>query len=157
MQVKDELAGKKIRCPDCKQVLPVPHGPERDVEDEASKILAEDSPEEKSVPAAEEKKSSAIQERRPPSLAPQIPRSPLSSATSSMPTKAKTRPKKSRSERGGGIGIAIHPSIIAGALMMIGAAVWFFLGLAAGIFYFYPPVLFCFGIAAIIRGLMGQD
>ncbi len=35
-----------------------------------------------------------------------------------------------------------------------GAVVWFFGGLAAGIIFFYPPILLIIGIIAIIRGVM---
>ncbi len=38
--------------------------------------------------------------------------------------------------------------------MMVGAAVWFFVGLAAGIIFFYPPVLFVLGFIALIKGIM---
>jgi len=156
MRIKDEMAGRKVRCPECKQVLAVPSSTENEVEDEALRILTADSPEPKPLPSPEEMKSSAIEERRSPSPAPQIPRSALSVGMPTASAKPKTRPSKSTSDRAG-FGIAVHPSIIAGALMMIGAAVWFFLGLAAGIIYFYPPILFVLGIGAVIRGFTGQD
>lgn len=156
MQVKDEMAGRKIRCPDCKQVLLVPsHTHENDVEDEALKILSADTPEERKTVSPEPERIPAVQERPKPFSAPQIPKSGVSAAKPSV-SKPISKPKKSRSERAG-FGIAVHPSIIAGVLMMIGAAVWFFLGLAAGIIYFYPPILFLFGIGAVIRGFTGQD
>ncbi len=41
--------------------------------------------------------------------------------------------------------------------MMVGAAVWFFAGLAAGYIYPYAPILFVLGIGAVIRGFTGQD
>jgi hypothetical protein len=156
MQVKDEMAGRKIRCPDCKQVLPVPaQRNENDVEDEALRILSADAPEEKKSASAEPEKTPAVQERPKPFSAPQIPKSGISAAKPAVP-KPISKPKKSRSDRAG-FGIAVHPSIIAGVLMMVGAAVWFFLGLAAGIIYPYAPILFLFGIGAVIRGFTGQD
>ena len=53
--------------------------------------------------------------------------------------------------------IEVNREIVAGICMMVGAALWFFLGLAAGIIYFYPPILFVLGIAAIFRGYSGGD
>ena len=41
--------------------------------------------------------------------------------------------------------------------MMVGAAVWFFVGLAAGIIFFYPPVLFVLGIISFFKGLFSSD
>ena len=48
-------------------------------------------------------------------------------------------------------------SIITGILMMVGAAVWFFVGLAAGIIFFYPPILFILGFIALIKGVLRSD
>jgi len=41
---------------------------------------------------------------------------------------------------------------VLGGVIVI-AVVWFFGGLAAGIIFFYPPILFVIGIAALIHGL----
>jgi hypothetical protein len=77
-----------------------------------------------------------------------------------LPEKA-SRPRikaaRVRKSEGSGFSIAVHPAIISGLLMMVGAAVWFFVGLSAGIIYFYPPVLFVLGIGAIIRGFTGRE
>src|SRR6516162_5035709 len=96
MQVKDEMAGRKIRCPDCKQVLQVASR-EHDVEDEALKILSADAPEEKQTVSPEPEKSPAVQERPKPFSAPQIPKSAVSAAKPAVP-KPIPKPKKSRSE-----------------------------------------------------------
>jgi hypothetical protein len=48
---------------------------------------------------------------------------------------------------------AIGMGVIGGILLMVVAAVWFFLGLAAGRVFIYPPILFCMGIYAIITGI----
>jgi hypothetical protein len=65
--------------------------------------------------------------------------------------KARKKPKPSFA------GIVIEPQIITGLLMMVGAVVWFGLGLFAGYIFFYPPVMFVLGFIAIIRGLTGGD
>jgi len=47
--------------------------------------------------------------------------------------------------------------MVAGILMMVSAAVWFFVRLAAGIIFFYPPVLFVLGIISFFKGLFGSN
>jgi len=37
--------------------------------------------------------------------------------------------------------------------MMIGATLWFFGGLAVGIIFFYPPVLFIIGLGVFFKGI----
>src|SRR5262245_39955018 len=176
--VKDELAGRKARCPDCGTsfTIPVPQTP--NAEDAAGDFLLADSPGQK----------------RPPQHATQsgeVPAKPLASKTTSRPGTGPSPPtpapasvppapaptpptakprselatlfarKKNRSAGAGpkewSGGIAIHPSILAGLAMMAGAAIWFFAGLAAGRIYFYPPILFCIGIGAIIHGFRGTE
>lgn len=55
-----------------------------------------------------------------------------------------------------GSGVSAGP-MVAGILMMAGAAVWFFAGLAAGVIFFYPPVLFVLGAISFLKGLFGSD
>jgi hypothetical protein len=53
--------------------------------------------------------------------------------------------------------ISISPAVISGVVMMIGAVVWFVLGLFLGWVFFYPPILFIIGLIAVVRGFMGAD
>jgi hypothetical protein len=48
-------------------------------------------------------------------------------------------------------------SVGVGALMVIGAVVWFIAGLAANIIFFYPPILLILGIVAIVKGFLGTS
>ena len=48
-------------------------------------------------------------------------------------------------------------SVVTGILMMVGAAVWFFGGLAVGVIFFYPPVLFVLGFIALVKGIMSAE
>ena len=41
--------------------------------------------------------------------------------------------------------------------MMVGALVWLVVGLAFGWLFYYPPILFILGIAAVIRGLTANN
>ena len=38
--------------------------------------------------------------------------------------------------------------------MILGAVVWFGVGLAGGVIFFYPPVLFVLGLVAVVKGLV---
>lgn len=37
--------------------------------------------------------------------------------------------------------------------MMVGAIVWFVVGLRNGLIFYYPPILFLVGMFATVRGL----
>ena len=41
--------------------------------------------------------------------------------------------------------------------MMVGAVVWFGLGLLADRIFFYPPIMFVLGLISFIKGLMGRE
>ena len=47
----------------------------------------------------------------------------------------------------------MNSGMVGGIALMAIAAIWFFAGLAAGIIFFYPPVLFFFGVVGFISGL----
>jgi hypothetical protein len=47
----------------------------------------------------------------------------------------------------------VDKGVIGGILMMVIAAVWFFVGLSAGILFYYPPILFIIGLYAFFKGL----
>lgn len=38
-------------------------------------------------------------------------------------------------------------------LMMLGAIVWFVLGLMGGVIFFYPPILLIIGLVSLIGGI----
>jgi hypothetical protein len=41
--------------------------------------------------------------------------------------------------------------------MMLAAVIWFLVGLAGGIIFFYPPVLFGLGVISLVKGLSGGN
>ncbi len=43
---------------------------------------------------------------------------------------------------------------LGGIIMIAIALIWFFGGLAAGILFYYPPILFLIGLVALIKGLV---
>lgn len=48
----------------------------------------------------------------------------------------------------------IQKGVLGGIGMMVIAVVWFGLGYMAGIIFFYPPILFLFGLFALFKGLL---
>jgi hypothetical protein len=47
----------------------------------------------------------------------------------------------------------IQKGVLGGAIMIAIALIWFVVGLFAGYIYFYPPVLFIFGVYALVKGI----
>jgi hypothetical protein len=52
---------------------------------------------------------------------------------------------------------SLNAGIVGGLLMMLIAVVWFVVGLALGIIFFYPPILFVIGILALAKGVLGRS
>jgi hypothetical protein len=160
LKVKDEAAGRKVRCPGCAAILPVPK-PEapKEADDEALEfLLAEGRPRAKSssAPAAPPAHKAEAEERFTVKAPPARPKpAPLEK----KPPKQKRYPREDRASQDGWRmpSIVVNPSIISGLAMMGGAVVWFVVGLYAGWVFFYPPILFVLGIGAVIRGFTGRE
>jgi hypothetical protein len=58
------------------------------------------------------------------------------------------------------IGLGVLPvnmtGVLTGVAMMIGAVVWFVVGLTADRISFRPPILFVLGMIAVGKGLLGR-
>ncbi len=175
IRIKDELAGRKARCPDCGTAFTIPAPQTPNAEDVAGDFLLADSAGEEHTTQSREAPPRPAEGKTafrpgagpsPPTPAPApaptpapTPAPPSAKPHSSLATlfaKKKITSNGDEPKEWSG-GIAIHPSILAGLAMMAGAAIWFFVGLAAGIIYLYPPILFCLGIGAIINGFRGTD
>jgi hypothetical protein len=156
LRVKDELAGRRIRCPGCSDVLTVPK-PEtsHDADEEATALLLSDEPSEAAAPRAryrdEPSESDAIQRRPSPR-----PSRPTASRAPAPPNvrRAKSRGGPRVAFEQGWFG-SMNAGVIGGLLMMLIAVVWFAVGLAVGIIFFYPPILLVLGFIAMVKGLMG--
>ena len=59
-------------------------------------------------------------------------------------------------QAGGGSleGSLLNAGVLGGMLAMIIAVVWFVVGLAGDVIFFYPPILFVIGLVAFGKGLM---
>jgi hypothetical protein len=170
MRVKVELAGRKIRCPECTTILaiPTPETPP-DAEEEALNLLLEDSDEPPpsghsetdDLPATD-----AIQDSRPgprPSQAePERPEWKWKKKASAAPKSV----RKPRSRSGGGLFNNVNPNygvMWAGILMILGSlalglvnvalffAGWIVFKLAA-----LAVILLFVGLGTFFKGLMGR-
>lgn len=161
LQVKDEYAGKRVRCPGCSQPLAVPVRPvetvDEDVEDAALKALMED-------PGPEVRPN-----RYAPPPLPEVPRRPRApdpataksekaipwagresqSRTDQFSPRRESKPRRS--------GVSTNPAVVIGILMMLGAVAWFVAGLASGVIFFYPPIMLVLGFISMVKGLRGQE
>jgi len=165
LNIKDEFAGRKIRCSACKSVLAVPATP-KEPEDLALEVLRSDEPEEDRPPPRDVRRS-AIQ-TEPPEVLPARPRPPREEGTSTVrrraddrPIKPRPKPRRENSRRAPRVAFeegwfgSMNAGVIGGVLMILIAVIWFVAGLAGGIIFFYPPILAVIGLIAIGKGLMG--
>ncbi|HWG45643.1 MAG TPA: hypothetical protein VN688_22960 [Gemmataceae bacterium] len=171
--IKDELAGRKIRCPECKSILAVPAAEkEVDPEDLMLEVLPADEPDEV-LPADEPDETPARRSSRRAAIQAEAPvrrrsREDDDEAISTIrrrrdedrPIKRRPKLRREDSRRGsgsfgsGGFG-SINAGVAGGVLMILIAVIWFIGGLAAGYIFFYPPILLVLGIIAIVKGLAG--
>src|SRR5262245_57953452 len=136
-RVKEALAGKKIRCADCAELIKVPVlVPDDDAEFDEFAL----------PPAADDG------EEDEPSLPPQVKR--RSKTTEREVTS--DRPERQRVLKQGWFE-STNGGVLGGILMMLIAVVWFVVGLAAGRIFFYPPILLIIGFIAFCKGLFNRD
>jgi len=159
-QVKEEFAGRRARCAACGQIMTVPAATAN--EEEALAALLSEEQTAQPVPSRRERGHSEEEgPRRLPPRPPQLPQSFEVEDVSEVREVRKPRmPRKSaraHRERSSGPSVVISPGVVTGLLMMLGAAAWFFIGLAVGYIFFYPPILFILGFATMIKGFCGGD
>jgi hypothetical protein len=171
LRIKDEFAGRKIRCPECKSVLAVPAAEKgTDADDLMLEVLPADEPEEarprrdlrraaiqtelpEVLPvrsrSREDKKVSSIRRRRDEEEEPSVKRRPK--VRSEQPRRA---PKVAFEQ--GWFG-STNAGIAGGVLMILIALVWLVVGVVAlDRLFFYPLILVVIGLIAIVKGLAGN-
>ena len=148
-RVKDELAGKLIKCPYCQDPVSVPASdigsaqatsPQYGYETAASTELPQTNPygDQSSFPYPA---SQPVGQQQP--------------HMSSLDAIAQNHQAESIQKRhAGGVN---GGKVLAGVAMMVGAVIWFFLGLMGNRIFFYPPILFIIGLVAFIKGLVGSS
>jgi hypothetical protein len=148
MKVKDELAGKRVKCPGCQAVLTVPR-PGPDAEDAAFELLSQSE--------AEEEPPGPAPRAADPGPPPPPPPRPAAKPTPPPPARKPLPIRfREREERPRGPSIVVSPAVAGGALAMVAAVAWFGLGYMAGRTYIYPPIMFVFGLVAVVKGLLGH-
>jgi hypothetical protein len=168
LNIKDEFAGRKIRCPACKSILAVPAAPkEMEPDDLVLEVLAADEPDEDRS-QSRRLRPSAIQ-AEPPEVLPAGPRRPTEEGISpdrrrydeEPPIKVRAKPRRHDVRRPPRVAFergwfgSMNAGVAGGVLMILIAVIWFVAGLAGGIIFFYPPILLVIGLIAIGKGLMG--
>lgn len=139
-RVKETLAGKKIRCADCAELIKVPA---QEAEEDA------EFDEFAGLPPARGRNDDDEDE---PALPPRVKRR-------SKPAKSAVKSEKPARQDAGNKGWfeRTFGSVLGGILMMVVAIVWFVAGLFGDRIFFYPPVLFIVGFVTLCRGLFSSD
>lgn len=175
IRVKEEYAGRRVRCPGCNEPLLVPLA---EAEPEVPVLEAQPAdpepprrkprrrevpdmeiPEVERVEAEDDDRPFAVTES--PSEKRKSGRKRRSLDEEARLDDIKKESRKFRREPGGrttdgGSGGAGGAGVLGGLAMMVIAVLWFVGGLAGGIIFFYPPVLFVLGLAAFIGGLVNR-
>ena len=71
--------------------------------------------------------------------------------------KPKPKPKKKKNKTGSSGSASAgfdYGQVFGGIAMMVGAVVWFVVGLFLGIIFFYPPILLIIGFVTMIKGFV---
>jgi len=135
--LRDELAGKTIRCPQCQAELTVPAAPPPPAPKPALDVL----------PAAAAADPLAVRAEEPPTSVPR-PRRRIDLRDDSL-----APPKPSATQGGTGFG-SINAGVGGGLLTMVVSAAIFIVGLLLDRIFFVAPILFVIGLIAFIRGLI---
>jgi hypothetical protein len=164
--VAADYAGKRTKCPACGSGLTVPTPPAPESDPEPPKAESEEDSAYRALMESPDPALSAS----PPTRRREASGEPPGSRPQSEPPKIKARAsaarKPARSSDGWPTGYeteprrpAVHISsgVLGGAAMMLGAVIWFVVGLAAGILFYYPPVLFIIGLVTFVRALFGHE
>ncbi len=171
LRLKDDLAGKRVRCPGCGGAITVP-APEDEIE---GVLPAEDEPRVRTRRDEDGRprrlRSEPDEDDRPRRRTRDEDegededegrrRSARGRADDDEDEQEEPRPKKKKRRGsggggGGGSGTAAA-SIGGGILMILGAIVWFVVGLMNNYIFFYPPVLLVLGMITLVKGLMDRE
>ena len=162
LQVKDEHAGKRVRCPACSDVLAVPKS------EPAFEVVEDEEPVPRAAPVRA--KVVAVSRDRDDDDDDEDDDRPRSKRKGydvedeeeeDRPRKKKKRKPKRKNDQPQehshfGLEKSIMTGGVAGGLLaMIIAVVWFVVGLMNDRIFFYPPILLIVGLVAFFKGLMG--
>src|SRR5262245_9080026 len=171
LRLKDDLAGRKVRCPTCGAVLTVPE-PETELEvveeeeAEGYELLDENAIQkrpraanesEEEYSRSERRRQAEERERREQRREEHREEKRQRKRERQEDVRRQDRLNRARVADGGGRTFGTSQAgVIGGIVMILVAVVWFVLGLKAGYIFFYPPILAVLGIAAIIKGIVSR-
>jgi len=154
LNLREEHVGRRIKCPKCEAVFVVPElEPQWEEEDPLFSLASQSAarpPENPAVAMSGPGPGNA----RSPTSTPSYMQPPAATVSPSFAAKTQdlaaqraAKEQKSAANRHIGLGVA----------MMFGAAIWFVVGLMAGWFFYYPPLLFIVGIITVVKGCFGYS
>jgi hypothetical protein len=153
LRIKDELAGRKVRCPECRDILTVP---EPDWAREGEEELLDALPAE---PARRESRRRSAIQTQPSWRETEAESSVLTAEPPPPRPRSRPLPERERPRREPRVVVEqgwfgnTNAGVLGGLLMILIAIVWFVGGLMVGYIFFYPPVLLVIGIIAFVKGL----
>jgi hypothetical protein len=181
LRVADEHAGRRVKCPACNAVgtVPAPEPEFEVVEDEqlaptpapakgrpvAKPAASRDDDDDDDgrgygVAKADDDEDDKPRAKKKPDFRKGSGRTDDDDDEDEDRPKKKKRKKRPPEKQESGRsfeGNVINGGVGIGVLVMIIAVVWFVVGLANDIIFFYPPVLFIIGLVAFFKGLTGQE
>jgi phage FluMu protein Com len=171
LKLTDQHLGRKIRCPRCRSVLEIPEFSqqfEQEMTDDADGWEGDDAaPFPGSEPATDypwqpaDKIYDWSYDAPAEEPADESPWQPAVSGSREGSANEFSRVMQEDSQTletsGEAAGGVKWGTVIFGVGLMIVSAVWFVGGLAAGVIFFYPPILLIIGLVTLIKGLFGYE
>ena len=152
LSVNEELAGKKVRCPACKEVLTVPPlMPVLEEEDDYDEEAISAKPPRRR-PAEDSEDYDRPRRKRPAEDSEDYDRPRRKSKKKKGPKRKWDAPLFDKPRTSGYYG-GIDTSVAGGVAMIVISLTWLIVGLNFGWIFFYPIILFVAGVIAVIKGL----
>jgi hypothetical protein len=144
LRVKDELAGRRARCPKCSSILTVPNP---HIESDPADVSFTDTPNDA------EKEPVCDEPEAPASTA--ITDRPLYRGSTPVKKRLPISKRKGKKEGRRPPMLFINGEVATGVVMIVASIAWFVGGLVwLHRLFFYPPILLVLGIAAIYKGFV---
>lgn len=187
LSVPSTGAGKKVKCPKCQSVVSIPAASVQEAPEKPAPRRVTSSPSTRSAAAEKPQSTPSSRPKKARRAEPQDNNwveeksddtygsdnwdsyDSYNDAPAAMPPKKKGRATSARESASRGDAYEAPASqarrssgtnwgvMGTGILMMVGAAVWFVVGLKGDRIFFYPPVLFVLGIISFFKGLFGSE
>lgn len=187
LSVPNTAAGKKVKCPKCQSIMSIPAAGVPEASETPAPRRVTSAASTRSAAAERPQSSTSSKAKKARRAAPQDDNwveensedsfgsdnwdsyDSYNNAPAAMPPRKKARTGSSKesaslgnayeapaSQTRSGSGVN-WGAMGTGILMMVGAAVWFVVGLMGDRIFFYPPVLFVLGIVSFFKGLFGSE